>query len=135
MRYLLLLILIADPLLSTTVQQAPGSFSITYEMVPGAVPTSNTCLVGPISGCLIQTQSTPYVCEADFTATGQTITLEDGQPTPVVFINNTLGSTGSPTTWIFSAAGDSYCRSFPSGVYLQANGSGATGYLKIKWNK
>lgn len=92
---------------------------------PQAIPTSPTTVISQDA----------YICYADFTATGQTINISDKQATPVVWINNTLGSGGSATTWIFNAFGTTDapgCRWMPGGFTIQAGGSGVTGYLIIK---
>ena len=127
-------------LIAQVVMTHPKSFTNVVMMIPGAVPTSSTCLVGYATGCILRysknsTSSDPYVCAADFTATGQTITMQDGQATPVPWVvgGGVLGSSGSPAGWTWTAPTDAECRIFPGGVYLQANGSGATGSVIIKY--
>lgn len=117
------------------IQPKAGQLNNLVVMLPGAVPTSNTCLVGAGSGCLLKTTATPYVCEADFTGTGQTITMQDGQVTPVIWIvgGGALGAMGAPVGWSWNASRDSECRIFPYGVYLVAGSGGATGSVTIKY--
>lgn len=73
-----------------------------------------------------------YVCAADFTATGQNLLIEDNQATPIVWLNNTLGSGGSPSTWIYGPFDDTRCRWMPNGIQIQAGASGVTGAMVIK---
>ncbi len=90
---------------------------------PQAIPTSLTTVISQDA----------YICLADFTATGQTILVQDRQGAPVVWINNTLGASMSATTWIFGDhSANTYCRFFPNGISIQAGSSGVTGYLVIK---
>ena len=89
---------------------------------PGAIPTSLTALISQDA----------FICAADVTATGQTITIEDQQGTPIYWISNALGSSGNSTTWMFNASQDSNCRWMPGGIKWSASASGATGALTIK---
>lgn len=89
---------------------------------PIAIPTSPTDLI----------QQSAYICYADIEATGQSVTIQDKQPTPVPWLTGVLGSSSASSTWIFVAPNDAGCRFFPNGVTWSANGSGATGYITIK---
>lgn len=136
MKKILLFLLFATSFYATaqTVVAKPGQLNNLVQMVPGAIPTSSKCLVGIASTCIVQTSSTPYVCAADFTGTGQTITLQDGQATPVVWLGGAvLGAIGAPVTWLWNSPIDSGCRAFPYGVYIVAGSSGATGSVTIKY--
>lgn len=120
-----------------TMVQHPGQFNNTWSMFPGTVPTSLTCLAGTASTCkvvLTSANSDPYVCAADFTATGQTITLQDTNGTLWIVGGGALGSGGNPTGWEWHAYNDSLCRQFPRGVYITSNGAGVTGSVIVKWN-
>lgn len=127
--------LFAASAFSQTVVAKPGQLDNTVQMLPGAIPTSSKCLVGAASTCIVRTTSTPYVCAADFTGTGQTITMQDGQATPVVWIvgGGVLGGVGAPVGWGWGVSRDSDCRPFLYGVYLVAGTSGATGSVTIKY--
>lgn len=121
----------------------PTQLTKVVQMVPGAVPTSLTCLVGFSSSCVLQiTNSTPgapyspndpFVCAADFAATGQTVLMQDANANVGLVTGAALGSGGTKTSWSYVAAGDSYCRRFPGGVYVQAGGAGVTGSVTIKY--
>lgn len=138
-RFLLAVILIGGAALSQTLIPQPSQLNQAVQTLPGAMPTSLTCIVGRASSCLFVLRSTdtdPYLCNADFTATGQTITMQDangiigllsGAPLPV------SGST--PTSWAFMANNDASCRIFPGGVYIVAGSSGVTGKMTIKFNR
>lgn len=142
---LTILILGTIPCFAQLIVQQPGQFNNAVQMVPGAVPTSRTCLVGFSSSCLYVLTNTqlgqptsindPFVCSADFTGTGQTITLSDINTTPWVVGGAVLGSSGSPVGWVWTAPSDLTCRRFPGGVYIQAGSSGATGSVTVKFMK
>ena len=140
MKKLFALLFVGMLLWGQSVVPQPGQFTTTVQMLPGAIPTSLTCIVGPGSGCLLQiaapspgtTATDPYLCAADFLASGQTITLQDGQPTPVAWIVGGGALTGG---WEWHATTDSTCRVFPQGLYIVAGSSGVTGKLTIKYNK
>lgn len=128
-----------------TVVVQPAQFNYVVQMVPGTIPTSNTCIVGFASTCISKLTNSspgtptspndPFLCAADFTATGQTITLQDANSTPWVVGGAVLGSSGSPVGWTWIANSDSTCRRFPGGVYVIAGGAGVTGSLTIKYNR
>jgi len=130
----------SSPARAQAIVSMPTVFVQHVQTVPGAIPTSSTCLVGYASTCgfvikRTQTSTDPYVCTGDLAATGQTITIQDANGT--VFINNVLGSSGSVQTTAplpMGGAGDPYCRDFPGGVYWYASGTGATGRLTIAFN-
>jgi hypothetical protein len=90
---------------------------------PQAIPTSLTAVISQDA----------YICYADFTATGQNILIQDRQASAIAWLNNTLGSSGSPTTWIFKAFSDQtpHCRWFPNGISIQAGSTGVTGTMII----
>jgi len=137
MRLSLLGLLFGAFLSAQTVVPQPGQFQFTVQTLPGAIPTSLTCLVGKAVGCILQLKpqnSDPQVCGFDFTATGQTITMQDQNGTLWVINGATLGSSGSPVGTMWQAPNDSGCRIFPGGVYIQANTSGVTGRITIKYN-
>lgn len=119
----LFLVLSFSPLLSQT-SSHPGQLDYSIQTTPGAIPTSLTTVYA----------GDAYVCEADFTATGQNILVQDRQSTPVAWINNILGASMSPNTWYWQASNDGNCRHFPNGVSWQAGGAGVTGYIIIKHN-
>ena len=114
-------------------------------MIPAAIPTSSTCIAGFASTCKLQLVNTqpglsyspndPFLCAADFTATGQTITMQDANSNLWIVGGAALGSAGTPTGWSWLANSDATCRRFPGGVYIQSNGAGVTGSLTIKYNK
>lgn len=125
-------------LFSQTPVPQPTQFLFTVQTIPAAIPTSNTCIVGFAVGCLLKLipgHSDPYLCGADFSATGQTITLSDANSIPWVVNGAALGASGAPVGWVFVAPNDAACRMFPGGVYIQAGSSGVTGRLTIKYNK
>lgn len=132
---LLLAFLVAACAYGQTVVAKPGQLDNTVQMLPGAIPTSSKCLVGVASTCIVRINSTPYVCAADVTATGQTVTFQDGQATPVVWIfgGQAVGAMGTPGYISFATSRDSDCRPFPYGVYIVAGGAGATGSVTIKY--
>jgi len=114
--------------------QHPNSFSHTFDLGKlAALPTSSTCVVGSASTCAVVTKSIPYLCSYTLTGTGQTITIQDNQSTPVAFINAVLGASGAAVTAGFSYP-DSGCVPMIGGVYWSAGASGATGDLVIKYN-
>ncbi len=88
---------------------------------PQAIPTMATDVI----------KQNAYVCYADFTATGQNISVQDRQATPVVWINNVLGASMSPATWFFNAVESTKCRPMPNGITIQAGSSGVTGTMII----
>jgi len=88
---------------------------------PQAIPTSATDVI----------KQNAYVCYADFTATGQTISVQDRQATPVVWLNNALGASGSASTWFFTPIIPNACRPMPNGITVQAGGAGVTGTMVI----
>lgn len=123
-----------------TVVQQPAQFNYVVQSLPGAMPTSLTCIVGYASGCILRLTPTvsstdPYVCGGDIEASGQTILLQDVNG--VALMNNTLGTSGNVVTWFFTpmTSKDDGCRIFPGGVYVQAGASGVTFRLTIKYNK
>ena len=131
----------------TVVQASQSNFAYKVQTVPGAIPTSLTCIVGPAVGCKLQitpvnpssdpTYGAPFLCAVDLTATGQTINIQDGQATPVPWIvaGAALPATGSTATGLeWHADNDSSCRPFIGGLYIPAGGSGVTGRLLIKYN-
>lgn len=129
------------PLVAQTgTTRKPTQFAYVMQTLPGAIPTSLTavmsvCATGqnPGSGCLPKGVDA-YVCYVDLAATGQTITIQDNQATPVVWITNILGTSGSTVSWMYTTNDDARCRWMPGGVYWQASAPGATGYLVIKHN-
>lgn len=102
--------------------QKPTSFSYTYQTRPGPIPSTPTDVV----------RTEAYVCSGWISGTGQTITIQDRQPTAIPWINAALGLTGQQTTTTFPIMDDSRCIWFPNGITWSANTSGATGYLTIK---
>jgi hypothetical protein len=88
---------------------------------PQAIPTSSTDVI----------KQNAYVCYADFTATGQNISIQDRQATPVVWLNNVLGASMNPVTWFFSPILPNGCRPMPNGITIQAGSSGVTGTMVI----
>ena len=146
MKVALLCILGALSMLAQTV--APmnqNTFQYTVQTIAGAIPTASTCLVGPAKTCKLQiatvvssdpTFGSPFLCAVDLVGTGQTITIQDGQATPVVWIvgGGALGSSGNPTGYEWHVAKDDQCRPFLGGLYIIAGSSGATGRLLIKYN-
>lgn len=88
---------------------------------PQAIPTSATDVI----------KQNAYVCYVDFTATGQNISVQDRQATPVVWINNVLGASMSPSTWFFNAVSSDRCRPMPNGITIQAGGAGVTSTMII----
>jgi hypothetical protein len=115
--------------------QHPGSFkNIVDAGKLAAVPTSSTCLVGSASTCGRVTTSIPYVCGYTFSGTGQVITVQDAQPTPVTWLNSTLGASGTGNQVTASASfSDSACFPFIGGVYWSASGTGAFGDVIVKF--
>src|ERR1017187_6962746 len=115
----------------------PAQFNHAYQTVPGAIPTSLTCLVGKAAGCLLRltaTASDPQVCGFDFTATGQTIIMQDQNTIPWVINGVALGTGGAAVGTMWQAPNDLGCRMFSGGVYIQAGGVGVTGRITIKFN-
>lgn len=141
MKLLLIGILTIAAAFSQTVVQQPAQFNFVVQSLPGAVPTSLTCVVGYAVGCIYRLTASgnstdPYVCGGDIEASGQTITLQDANA--VTLLNNALGTSGNLVTWWFPTpltSKDEGCRIFPGGVYIQASASGATFRLTIKFNK
>lgn len=99
-----------------------AQMNYTVQTRPQALPTSLTAVVAQDA----------YICFMDIEATGQNILIQDRQATPVVYMNNTLGSAGNLTTYNFFTYDDGRCRWFPNGISIQAGASGATGYMTIK---
>ena len=98
---------------------SPGQLNYSVATRPGAIPTTLTDVI----------RQDAYICAADVSAQTQTILIQDRQPTPVPWIAGTFSDTRS---WIWSAAGDGYCRPMVGGISWSASTSGATAYLKIK---
>ncbi len=122
---------------SQTIVAQPTQFTKTVQTIPGAISTSLTCIVGYASGCLLKLTdkfTDPYVCGADFTATGQTITIQDAAGVLWIVNGGILGATGAPAGWAFTPSNAAGCRLFPGGVYIQAGSSGVTGRLTISYN-
>lgn len=118
----------------------PTQFPYVVQTMPVAIPTSFTLVMAacttnqnPSTGCLPNGVDA-YVCYVDLVGTGQTITIEDNQSTPVTWIAAPLGSAGTPTSWMFSTFDDARCRRMPGGVLWKASTTGATGYITIKHN-
>lgn len=114
----------------------PGSLNQAVQTRPAAIATSLTCLVGFASGCTFRlpvTSSDPYLCSADFTATGQTITMQDANGVPWIVSGGALGSSGNPAGWEWHSSATISCRWFPGGVYIQANATGVTGKLSVSY--
>lgn len=131
----------------TVVPFSQANFNYTVQTIPGAIPTSSTCVVGPLDACNLKivassfsndpTYGAPFLCAVDLLGTGQTITIQDGQVTPVKWIvaGAALPATGSTATGFeWHADKDSNCRPFIGGLYIQAGSSGVTGRLVIKYN-
>lgn len=92
--------------------QHPTQFSYVFQTVPGAVPTSLTDVIapcatgtGPSLTCLTP-GTDAYICAGDATATGQTFTIQDKQPTPIPWITGALGSGSASATWGFATYDD-----------------------------
>lgn len=138
---ILILSLVVATAGAQTVVQQPAQFNNVVQTLPGAMPTSLTCVVGYAVGCILKLTATgsstdPYVCGGDIEASGQTILLQDANA--VALLNNTLGTSGNVVTWFFPTpltSKDDGCRVFPGGVYVQAGSSGVTFRLTIKYNK
>lgn len=121
--------------------QHPGQFAFVYQTVPGVIPTSLTDVIAPCATgvassltCLGPGQDA-YVCYIDLTGTGQTITVQDKQPSPVAFVSGVLGASGSSSTWFFYPNDDTRCRLMRNGVsWQQTGGTAATGYMVVKHN-
>lgn len=120
----------------------PTNLPFIVQTLPAAIPTSSTCIVGPksVSGCLYKitpsaSSTDPYLCAADFTATGQTITMQDGNGVVWIVGGGALGTSGSPTGWEWHAADTSSCRVFPNGLYITSSGAGVTGKVTIRFNQ
>lgn len=128
-------------LAAQTIVPQPTTFTNLGQMKPGAIPTSLTCLVGPAgSGCVqsiaaTTTSGSPHLCAIDLLATGQTVTIQDGQGTPVKWYSTTLGTSMVPAFFEWHAGKDDACRVFPAGIYIQASATGATGRLSFKYNQ
>lgn len=133
-----LLATLLPPVVMAQTTAKPGQFNYVVQTLPGAVPSSvftavvTTCATGalPSSGCL-PVGHDAYVCYVDLTGNSVSVTIQDNQATPVVWVVQTL-TTG--TTFTFNAIEDKSCRWFPSGVYWKASGTGATGYMVVKYN-
>lgn len=109
---------------ATLTQQHPGQFNYSFQTIPGPIPTMLTTVYAHDA----------YLCAIDLEGSGQSILVQDLQVTPVALYNNTLGSSGSVSTWAQSYGNDSSCRYFPGGFAWQAGASGATGYVVLKHN-
>lgn len=88
---------------------------------PQAIPTGATTVISQDA----------YVCYADFTATGQNLSVQDRQATPVVWLNAALGTGAVATTWFFIPTIPNGCRPMPNGITVQSGGSGVTGTMVI----
>ena len=131
MKRAILFLLFCGVCLAQVIAPKPGQLNNLVQMTPGAIPTMLTCLVGPASTCLlVTTQTTVYLCAADLLASGQNITIKDGQATPVPWLYSATALTGN---FSFNSPVDSGCRAFPYGLYVLASGSGATGSFTIKY--
>lgn len=135
-----LLTLLPSLFAQTGVTQKPTQLPYVMQTLPVAIPTSltavmKTCTTGqnPSTGCLPAGVNV-YVCYVDLVGSGQTITIQDNQATPVVWIANILGTSGTKTSWMFSTNDDARCRLMPGGVSWMASGTGATGYITLKHN-
>ena len=135
-----LLVSLLPGLAQTGTTPKPTQLPYVVQTLPGAIPTSMTAIMktcttnqNPGTGCL-PVGIDVYVCYVDLVGSGQTITIQDGQATPVAWIAAPLGTSGNPTSWIYVANDDARCRWMPGGVSWQASASGATGYLTIKHN-
>lgn len=102
-------------------QNGYPSLNNTVQTRPQAIPTSLTTVISQDA----------YVCYADFTATGQNLLIQDRQVSPIPWINSILGTSGTPTTWIY-VPNNGLCRWFPNGFSIQAGATGVTGSLIIK---
>jgi hypothetical protein len=118
----------------------PGSYKYVVDTTPGPIPTSLTPIM---TACAAGTPSTPtclgpgqdaFVCYIDLEGAGQSITVQDKQPTPVPWFNNTLGTGGNLVTWLSGPFSDATCRRMVGGVSWVAGSTGATGYVTIKYN-
>lgn len=121
-RIVILILFIAALLVNQTRVFAQNGYPVLTNFVvtrPQAIPTGATDVI----------KQDAYVCYADFTATGQTITVQDRQTTPVTWLNAfTLAAAASP--WSFSASSER-CRFMPNGITIQAGGAGVTGVMII----
>lgn len=145
MSKLLAVILLATGCFAQQVVNKPVQFNAVGQMLPGSIPTSGTCIVGPAANCLMvikyapttadPTFGWPYLCAADFVGTGQTITMTDGNGIPWIVSGGTLGSSGAAVGWTLPLTDDARCRVFPGGIYIAAGTTGATGSLIFKYNK
>src|ERR1700677_570167 len=137
MKNIILTLTLILPVIGQTTPK-PGQFNYIVQTLPTAIPNSAftavipTCATGvlPNTGCLPAGHDA-YVCYVDLTGNSVTVTIEDNQSTPVVWVTQVL-ATG--TTFTFNAVEDKSCRWFPSGVYWKASTTGATGYMVIKYN-
>lgn len=102
--------------------QKPTNLTVTVQIRPIAVPSTPTDII----------RQDCYVCYADLAGTGQVITITDRQATPITWLANTLGTSGSRSTWFFLAPDNSTCRWMPNGITWGADTSGATGYMTVK---
>lgn len=94
----------------------------TAQTRPQAIPTSSTIVISQDA----------YICLADFSADGESLTIKDRQATPITWLSNTLGTTGNVTSWFYSAFSPDNCRWMPNGFTIQAGATGVTGYMVIK---
>jgi hypothetical protein len=139
-RILISLITVGSIFAQTGTTAKPTQLPYVMQTLPGPIPTSMTAVMKtctanqqPTTGCLPLGKDI-YVCYVDLVGTGQTITIQDGQATPISWIAAPLGSAGTPTSWMFVANDDARCRWMPGGVSWQASATGATGYFTIKHN-
>ena len=88
---------------------------------PQAIPASATDVI----------KQDAYVCYADFTATGQNLSVQDRQATPTVWLNAPLGTASTATTWFFTPTVPNGCRPMPNGITIQAGATGVTGTMVI----
>lgn len=137
MRLVIGLLLVSLAANCQTIIPQPTQFLHTMQTVPGAIPTSLTCLVGRASGCIFRLSninSDPQVCGFDFTATGQTIMMQDQNAVPWIINGAALGTLAAGVGTLWTAPNDTGCRMFSGGVYIQAGSSGVTGRVTIKFN-
>jgi hypothetical protein len=118
----------------TATFRRPTNFTYVYQTLPIAVPTSPTgvSVLYP-NGTTVKGDL--YVCYLDLSGTGQTVTIQDRQATPVTWLSvAAIGTSAASATQIFNAASDSTCRWMPNGITWSASASGVTGYLIVKFN-
>jgi hypothetical protein len=114
-----------------------NQFNYVVQTLPGPIPNSamtavmKTCSGGalPGTGCLPAGHDA-YVCYVDLSGSTQTVTIQDNQATPVIFVAALL-ATGVPYKY---ESTQSNCRWMPGGPSWQASATGAVGYMIIKYN-